>query len=85
MGLIQDSLPWGENANVTVATGLGYTVTLIPSSSLATTNLSAYSMIVLAGSQSTSVYSAVQADLANIQAYVASGGVWIVNDASSSI
>ena len=85
MGLIQDQLPWSSNSDTTVATGLGYTVTLIPSSSLATANLSAYSMIVLAGSQSTTTYSNVQTNLARIQAYVAAGGVWVVNDASSSM
>ena len=86
VGLIEDSLPWSYHTDVdsdtTVATGLGYTVTKIPCIVLATTNLSAYSMIILAGDQSSTVYSAVQSALPQIEAYVAAGGVWVANDAT---
>ena len=84
MGLIQDSLPWSKTSNTVVAGQLGYTVTLIPSSSLATVDLSAYKLIVLAGDQSSTAYAAVQSNISRIEAYVAAGGVWVVNYAASS-
>ncbi len=42
-------------------------------------------MIVLAGDQSSTTYSTVQADLPLIQSYVSSGGVWVVNNANGNL
>ena len=78
-GLIQDVLPWSKNSNTTVAAELGYTVTLVPSSALASTDLSVFDVLVLAGDQNTSTYSNVVANFSHIESYVAGGGVWLVN------
>src|SRR5581483_6775286 len=46
LGLIQDQLAWNSSSDTTVATGLGYTVTTIASSTLSTANLSQFDVLV---------------------------------------
>ncbi|HSV15262.1 MAG TPA: M36 family metallopeptidase, partial [Tepidisphaeraceae bacterium] len=84
VGLIQDQLPWGSSSDTTVATGLGYSVTVISSASLATANLSAYDMIVLSGQQTSATYNTVQTNLSRIRSFVVAGGVYIANYAAYS-
>ena len=86
MGLIQDQGSWGNTTvDTTVATGLGFTVTTILSSTLSTVNFSNFDLVVLAGDQSTTTYTNVQTNMARIESWVAAGGVWIANDAATSI
>ena len=82
MGLIEDSAPWKSAEEADIATQLGYSVTLIPTSSLGTVNLSAYDVVVLACNQTAAGYAAVQANLGRIGAYVSAGGVWLANFAA---
>ncbi|MCA9236858.1 MAG: pre-peptidase C-terminal domain-containing protein, partial [Planctomycetales bacterium] len=84
-GLIQEKVPWGKSANTAIAAELGYAVTLVPSSSLATTDLSAFDVLVLAGDQTSTTYSNVADNLDAIESYVEHGGVWLVNYAASSV
>jgi methionine-rich copper-binding protein CopC len=82
MLVVQDQFPWGMNPDPTVGAELGYNVTEISSAALASTNLSAYKILVLPGEQSTTTYSNIVADMPQIAAYVHAGGVYIVTEAA---
>jgi len=82
MAIVQDQAPWGTSSNETLASQLGYTYTVLPSSALATTNLSVYNIVLLAGEQSAATYSVVQSNITRIESYVAAGGIWIVDYAA---
>ncbi|REJ69191.1 MAG: hypothetical protein DWQ31_05400 [Planctomycetota bacterium] len=84
-GLIQDSAPWLTTTNEDLLAELGHSVTLIDSDDLATTDLSPFDVVLLAGDQSTKTYTNVADNLATIEAYVAAGGVWVVNNAASDL
>ena len=85
LGLIQDSLPWGQTANNVIAAELGFNVTLIPSTRLSVTDLTAFDIVLLAGSQSDTTYGNVVASLSQVESYVSAGGVWVVNNADTGV
>ena len=73
--LIQDLLPWSTSSNQQILDALGIPYSLVTVAALATTDLSVYRQIIVAGDQSTSFYSALAAQMPRVTAWVAAGGV----------
>jgi subtilisin family serine protease len=79
MGIIQDQSPWGYSSNTTIAQSMGFNVTVIPSAQLGTINLSQFGVVLIAGNQSNSTYSAIALNIGRLESYVDAGGSLIVN------
>ena len=84
IGLIQDRYAWYTTSDLTIAAALGYTVVTIPSSSLATVDLSQFNFVVVAGAQSATFYQTLQNNMARIEAYVGSGGTLVATESAWS-
>jgi subtilisin family serine protease len=72
--LIQDVLPWGSEANTFVLDLNGIAYDAIPSSQLASTNLAAYRVVIVAGDQPASTYLTLAARAAQLEQFVLQGG-----------
>ncbi|KFI35207.1 hypothetical protein HX99_06520 [Peptococcaceae bacterium SCADC1_2_3] len=77
--LIQDTAPWGLDADEAVLNEFGIAYDLINSASLAAHNLNGYKFIMYASDQPTSYYQNIAANLAKIEAYVSGGGLLLAH------
>lgn len=75
--LLQDILPWSSNADSTVLTDLGYSFETYTMSDVASLNLSAYKLIVIASDQPQSFYDTYANNYNKFQSYVTNGGVLV--------
>ncbi len=72
--LIQDLAPWGTAANEAVLADNGIAFDMIPSSAIASTDLSAYALVIVPSDQPTSYYSRLGAQATQLNEYVSDGG-----------
>ena len=77
--LIQNSLPWAENVNMSLLEtlkdrGVVSYYNIINTSALATTDLTQYGVIMIANDQSSSMYSGLSANSEALENYVRAGG-----------
>lgn len=72
--LIKDVDPWGNTADEQVLSGLGMAYDVISSSAIATTALSNYCLVIVAGDQPTSFYETLQSNMAQLEGFVSGGG-----------
>jgi subtilisin family serine protease len=73
--VIEDVAPWGTSSNEQVLSSLGIMFDLIPSSSLAATDLSRYQMVLVPSDQPTSSYATLAGRASQLNDYVSAGGV----------
>ncbi len=73
--LIEDALPWGSTANEQILAANGIAYDVIGSAALASTQLNRYRLVIVASDQPTSTYTTLAAGAAQINGYVAGGGV----------
>jgi subtilisin family serine protease len=73
--VIQNATAWGLDMSAFLSTEFGVSATVINSSQIAATNFSGYDLIITTGSQSSSYYTALSANVAKFEAFVAAGGV----------
>jgi DNA-binding beta-propeller fold protein YncE len=73
--VFQDILPWGSNAIAAILTDLQIPYVIMGSGSMATTDLRAYDLIIIASDQPEAFYQAYNANVARFTAYVQQGGV----------
>lgn len=73
--LVQDVAPWGTTANEQVLTSNGIAYDLLPSSMLAAMDLSVYGLVIVPSNQPTAYYTALAAESAKLDEWVAAGGV----------
>ena len=73
--LIQNVLPWGSTANESLLSANGIPWDRIGVATLASIDLSAYDLVIVASDQPTSFYIALSNQGAKIDGYVAGGGV----------
>ena len=77
--LIQDSLPWAENVNVTLlemlkTRGVVSSYNIINTSALASCDLSQYGVVFIANDQTTAMYNRLAANAEKLENYVRAGG-----------
>ncbi len=72
--LVQDSPPWGRNANEAVLAANGIAYDVVSTSALFTTTLTDYALIIVSSEQGSSSYTNLQAQKSRIDAYVSGGG-----------
>ncbi|MBI4169230.1 MAG: choice-of-anchor D domain-containing protein, partial [Acidobacteria bacterium] len=73
--VIQDVAPWGTGANQQILSSNGIAFEVIPSSKLASRDLSAYRLVLVPGDQPTLYYQALSGRADQLSGYVAGGGV----------
>jgi len=73
--VIQDFDAWGLSMGVFISSQFGISTTTINSSFIASVDFTPYDVVITCGSQSSSYYSAVSANVSKFEAYVAAGGV----------
>ena len=72
--LVQDSLPWGGEANNSILNANGIPFDIIGSNQLAATNLGNYRDLIVAGDQPSATYLTLAARAAQIDTFVTHGG-----------
>jgi|GEM_PF-5250478 len=75
--LIQQTLPWGSNANATVLSALGYTYDIVNMSSVASIDFTKYAFVLIASDQSQSFYNAYATNQSLFDNFVKNGGVLV--------
>ncbi len=73
--LIQDSAPWGTNANEAILTDNGIPFDRITLSQFASTDLLNYRLVIIPSDQTTSFYSTLSAGFSRLESFVSSGGI----------
>ncbi|MEQ8176399.1 MAG: Ig-like domain-containing protein [Syntrophomonadaceae bacterium] len=81
--LIEDILPWGIDKETPILNNLGISYDLISSSSLATTALVNYSIIIYVSDQPDSYYQNINDNIDAIEAFVSDGGTLIAHCADN--
>ncbi|MGD0533810.1 MAG: PKD domain-containing protein, partial [Methanoregula sp.] len=79
--LIQDSLPWGSNANIEVLSASGISYQTITSGNVASTDLNQYAKVIIASDQTSATYANLAAVVPQINQYVVNGGMLEVHAA----
>ncbi|MDI6896675.1 carboxypeptidase regulatory-like domain-containing protein [Methanocella conradii] len=77
--LVEDVLPWGYPSNEYALNELGITYDVFGSSSLATTDLSKYEMVIIASDQQTWTYNNLASNKDKFASYVYNGGVLVAH------
>jgi hypothetical protein len=75
--LIQETLPWGSNANAAVLSALGYSYDITNMSSVASIDLTKYAFVLIASDQNQSFYDAYAANQSLFDNFVKKGGVLV--------
>ena len=73
--IVADGLPWGYDVIAPLLASMGASVTQIPSSQIASSNLNSYGVIVVPSVQSSSFYANYRANKAKFDSYVQAGGM----------
>jgi len=77
--LIRDYYPWNQPSNELALQDVGKTFAIINSGNLAVTDLSMYSIVMLASDQNTLYYQNIANNILKIEAFVNHGGVYIAH------
>ncbi len=72
--IIQDDLAWGTSANQSILSNNGIAFDQIRSSSLSTTDLTRYKLVIVPSDQRTSFYSTIASRRTQLEAWVGGGG-----------
>ena len=84
VAVVQDTNPWGSAEWTDQLTDQGVAYTVIPTASLAATDLDAYGLVIVPSQTSSAAYNNVHAALPQLEAYNEAGGVLILSTCASS-
>jgi len=75
VAIFKDNNPWASATNEMVLNNLGITYDVYTSADIGVVDISGYDKVMIASDQTTAFYTAVEANLAYFENYVAAGGV----------
>ncbi|HPR42301.1 MAG TPA: hypothetical protein PK718_07140 [Candidatus Methanofastidiosa archaeon] len=83
VAIFKDNDPWDDPTNEDVLTSLSIAYDVYTSADIGVVDLSAYDKVIIASDQTTAFYTAVEANRAYFENYVASGGVLQIHAADA--
>lgn len=75
VALFQDQAPWGSTQNQSILTARGVTFDVLPSSQMATADLSQYAKVVMVSQQPDGFWTTLETNRALFEDYVNAGGI----------